>query len=81
MCIHTRLVDMLLLKDRGIKQASFQVLSGINAPAALVKTAFIDHLAAAYLLTYCTDEFARANFIAYFFCHHKTKIFDSTCIC
>lgn len=59
-CLNSRLVDMLHLVDRSIKQRGFYVLAGTDAPAALVETAFIDNEFDADLLAHCPDDFARA---------------------
>ena len=59
-CINNQLISSLPLKDRGVKESNFTVLSGTEMPAVLVETAFIDEDRDGLLLRDNQDDFARA---------------------
>ena len=59
-CINNQIVSSLPVKDRGVKESGFTVLSKTEMPAVLVEMAFIDEDRDGLLLRDNQDDFARA---------------------
>lgn len=58
--IHAQIIWSVPIENRGVKEASFAVLTGTTMPAVLVETAFITNPDDAKLLVDREDDFARA---------------------